>query len=236
MSSSMATILAGTTGMPPAMEQDVSFQLENLATKLKENNHRIATPQYQQLINRVLAYAASAEQHISEQQARIRELEELSSTDELTGLSNLRGLQEFMYRILSIAQRHNETGVLAYIDLDNFKEINDARGHDAGNHVLRTFAQILKKSLRDSDFVARVGGDEFVFVLVRTSEEDGVKRTRDLQEQICSTSIKYRSKDHLLDASFGVVAFDGESDYEKLMRAADLAMYEDKRRRKLAKG
>jgi len=235
MSSSMATAAIAGLKSPPGMEQDVSFHLEDLAIKLKDSRHDTVTNQHWQLINRVMAYAASAEQHISEQQTRIRELEALSTTDELTGLHNRRGLQDFMGRILSISERHRERGVLVYLDLDHFKEINDTHGHEAGDSVLVKFAGILKASLRDSDFVARIGGDEFVYVLVRTSEQDGINRARSLQAQLSSTYADIRGHSLSLEASMGVAAYDGRNSFDQILRAADIAMYEDKNRRKLLK-
>lgn len=236
MSSSMATAAQVDARFPQGIERDVAFHLKDLATQLKDSHRRDATTQHWQLINRVMAYAASAEQHITEQQVRIRELEALSSTDELTGLHNRRGLQGFMNRILSIARRHKETGVLAYLDLDNFKEINDTYGHCVGDRSLKKFADTLQAGLRDSDFVARVGGDEFVFVLVRTSEADGINRTRALQDEINSTFITARGSKLFLETSMGIAAYDGQSTYQQLLRATDKAMYEDKNRRKTVKG
>ncbi|USG60156.1 GGDEF domain-containing protein [Sneathiella marina] len=232
MTANMSALPATGTGLAFGAEQEVPFHLENLAKKIKNSPHNSANPQYWQTINRVIAYAASAEQHISEQQARIRELEELSSTDELTGLPNRRGLQEFMARMLSISRRHDEQGVLAFLDLDDFKIINDHYGHETGDRLLNVFAKALKSSLRDSDFVARIGGDEFVFVLVRSSEENGINRARAIQQQIGSSFITAQGKELPLRASLGVAAFNGEATLAQLLRSADLDMYKDKRARK----
>jgi diguanylate cyclase (GGDEF)-like protein len=214
------------------MEQDVAFHLEEVATKLKSTNRKASSSQQWQLINRILAYAASAEQHIAEQQVRIRELEELSTTDELTGLHNRRGLQDFMGRLLSMIGRYREQGVLAYLDLDNFKEINDRFGHNDGDQFLKKFAEKLTSGLRGSDFIARIGGDEFVCVLVRTSVENGIARTRALQEEIGKTSITFRDETFHFKASMGVVPLSSDSSFNQLLRSADMAMYEDKNRRK----
>jgi diguanylate cyclase (GGDEF)-like protein len=235
MSANMSGLQASTSGMMFGSSKDMHFHLEDLATELKNTPRDTTNPQYWQTINRVFAYAASAEQHISEQQARIRELEELSSTDELTGLPNRRGLNEFLGRLLSIARRHDEQGIVAFLDLDDFKTINDHYGHDTGDRLLNVFAKALKSSLRDSDFVARIGGDEFIFVLVRTSEENGISRARAIQEQIGSTFITAQGRELPLKASLGITAYNGKSTLDQLMRTADLNMYEDKRARKATK-
>ncbi|MCF8467195.1 MAG: GGDEF domain-containing protein [Sneathiella sp.] len=232
MSSSMATIPTVDTATPTGFEQDMALHLEDLTSKLKDSFRQQASAKHWQLINRVIAYAASAEQHISEQQARIRELEALSSTDELTGLHNRRGLQDFMTRTLSIARRHNETGILAFLDLDNFKEINDRYGHETGDRALKTLADTIASSLRRSDFIARVGGDEFVFVLTRTTEENGRSRALTMQRQISATMLPVRGKKLFLKASLGVASYNAESSFNQLMAAADQAMYENKKAQK----
>ncbi|TNE36074.1 MAG: GGDEF domain-containing protein [Alphaproteobacteria bacterium] len=228
MSGSMTMSAAPESAAPMAFD-DVSFHLEDLAGKLRVSMQKQTNAKHWELMNRVIAYAASAEQHISEQQARIRELEALSSTDELTGLANRRGLADFMHRLLSVARRHNEQGILAFLDLNNFKEINDLYGHDVGDLALKHFATTIRENLRESDFVARLGGDEFVFVLTRTNEVNGEKRARAIQALISKTYISARGQKLPLQASMGVIAFDGDSSYRDLMRDADVAMYKEKK-------
>jgi diguanylate cyclase (GGDEF)-like protein len=220
------------TGRPLGFEAEICTQLEDLSTVLKSNLRRQAAIKHSQLINRVIAYAASAEQHISEQQKRIQELEALSTTDELTGLHNRRGLQEFMTRTLASAQRHGEEGIVAFLDLNDFKEINDRYGHDTGDIALQKLAENIQKNLRSSDFVARIGGDEFVFVLTRTNAENGRNRALAIQREVSAASISARGRKIFLNASMGVVAYNADSSYQELMKAADHAMYENKKANK----
>ena len=233
MSSPMTTMPTPETIIPMGFEQDVATQLEDLTYKLKDSFRQQASAQHWQLINRIIAYAASAEQHISEQQTRIQELEALSSTDELTGLHNRRGLQDFVTRTLAFARRHNEQGILAFLDLDNFKEINDRYGHETGDRALVLLAETIKSNLRGSDFVARVGGDEFVFVLTRTTKENGRNRALALQRQISATALPVRGRRLFLHASLGIAAYSNNSTYDQLIKAADHAMYENKNSRKI---
>lgn len=232
MSSSMTHISSVPTDHPPGFEAEIGSQLEDLSTALQSSLRRQAPAKHWQLINRVIAYAASAEQHITEQQHRIRELEALSTTDELTGLHNRRGLQEFMTRTLASAQRHGEEGVVAFLDLNDFKEINDRFGHDTGDIALQKFAENLQRNLRSSDFVARIGGDEFVFVLTRTNTENGKARALAIQREICATSVPARGRKIFLKASMGVIPYTGDKSYYDLMKAADHAMYENKKANK----
>lgn len=222
--------------MPPlGFAPDIGAYLEDLSSVLKSSLHQQTMRRHWQLINRIIAYAASAEQHICEQQKRIRELEALSSTDELTGLANRRGLIDFMNRLLASAERHQEQGVLAYLDLNDFKEINDRFGHAAGDRALRLLADLLTRNLRRSDFVARIGGDEFVFVLTHTTLENGRRRAEAIGREIANTSLTVRDREIPLSASIGVAAYNGSTDLDGLLRSADKAMYQVKEQHRAAK-
>lgn len=233
MSGTLFAEIPQNSGMMPSQERDVTLYLENLATSLKDSDRSKpdSEDRHWKLINRVLAYAASAEQHIAEQKQRIRELEDLSTTDELTGLNNRRGLREFLTRTISSARRHTEAGVVAFLDLDYFKQINDHHGHDAGDHVLRQLAAILKANLRDTDFVARLGGDEFVFVLERADHAQGIQRANEIREMLCESMIPLKRGEVPLSVSMGLAKYDCDSDYDTILRDADTAMYKDKRKR-----
>lgn len=185
-----------------------------------------------QLITEVLSYAAAAEQRMSEQQERISFLEQLSVTDELTGIPNRRGLRSALGQTLASAGRHNEAGVLGFVDLDGFKEINDVHGHMAGDAVLRHVAKELKNHVRPSDVVARVSGDEFAIILKRCSEDQGHKRLRALQKSINATQVRYGGTTIPVRCSVGIKAFDGVTDAGALIEAADQSMYHDKMTRK----
>ncbi|NVJ98420.1 MAG: GGDEF domain-containing protein [Alphaproteobacteria bacterium] len=185
-----------------------------------------------QLITEVLSYAAAAEQRMSEQQERISFLEQLSVTDELTGIPNRRGLRSALGQTLSAAARHGETGVLGFIDLDGFKDVNDIHGHMAGDAVLRFVAKALKQHVRPSDVVARIAGDEFAVILKRCSEEQGKMRLRALQKEINKGKVRYGGATIPVKCSIGVHAFDSATDPAVLIEAADQAMYHDKQTRK----
>jgi diguanylate cyclase (GGDEF)-like protein len=184
------------------------------------------------IMKMILNFAAQAEQQIAEQKLRIAELEELSMTDELTGLANRRGLVDFLRRTLASARRYREEGVIAYLDLDDFKTINDDHGHEAGDRLLRQVAAFLTRNLRDSDFVARVGGDEFVIVLTRAIVAPAMERALSLREELSATYVEYHGTRLFARASTGLASYDGTSDIDSILRRADQAMYMDKRTRR----
>ncbi|MFQ5535726.1 MAG: GGDEF domain-containing protein [Sphingomonadales bacterium] len=185
------------------------------------------------VITQVLNYAAEAEQRLISQQRRISQLEMLSMTDDLTGLGNRRSLEDFMKRALSAARRYRELGAMVYIDLDNFKTINDTMGHDAGDAVLCEVAKLLLENTRSSDLVIRQGGDEFVVVLTRCQPELGRKRAVILEEMLNSLVVTYGATDIPVRASVGAEPFGPRSCLIEVLRRADQRMLDKKRARDL---
>ena len=186
------------------------------------------------MIEEMFEYAAGAEQQLIQQRNRISYLESLSVTDDLTGLTNRRGLIKHLKLILSAAKRHGEDGVLAFLDMDGFKSINDTFGHKVGDDVLCRVANILNSNTRDSDFTSRMGGDEFVMVLDRCQWEQGVDRLNDLKNIINSNTITIHGFDLNIAISIGIERIRPNSSLDSLLKAADTAMYINKKRNKLA--
>lgn len=161
---------------------------------------------------------------------RFRHLQTLSYSDELTGLGNYRFFRERLGENLALAARHGEPLALAILDLDNFKAINDTYGHLAGNCVLQEVARTLRRVTRESDILARFGGDEFAWIMPLTICEQAkvaVERFRLAlhQRRIAigdGTTVTVR-------ASVGLACYpeDGRT-VEELISAADSRMYKEK--------
>lgn len=183
------------------------------------------------ILERMIAYADRSEKRISEQSARISFLEALSSTDELTGLLNRRAFVEMMDHTLANARRYKESGLLAFIDLDGFKSVNDTQGHDAGDAVLREVASLLKDEVRGTDYVGRLGGDEFVILMVRAEALPAKRRIAKLKTALNLASIMHKGTVIPIRASIGSISYSAESTAEDLLVRADRAMYRDKRAR-----
>jgi diguanylate cyclase (GGDEF)-like protein len=183
------------------------------------------------ILERMIAYADRSEKRISEQSERIAYLEALSSTDELTGLLNRRAFVDNLERTLANARRYKESGLLAYIDLDGFKTINDTHGHDAGDAVLREIGSLLKNEVRATDFVARLGGDEFVILMVRADALPAKRRIAKLKTTLNLASVMHKGVLIPIRASIGSISYSAESNAEDLLVRADRAMYRDKRAR-----
>jgi diguanylate cyclase (GGDEF)-like protein len=182
------------------------------------------------VVVKALEYAAEAEQRISSLSARVRTLESLAKTDELSGLLNRRGFYDVVRRELMSALRYEETGVLAYIDLDGFKQINDSYGHAAGDEVLRAVGRQLGTNIRATDFAARLGGDEFAIMFVRADHIPGRERARSMLAELNSLNVSWKRNTISVTASMGLANYDNETAFEELMARSDRAMYRDKKR------
>ncbi len=178
-----------------------------------------------------IAAAQESERKMAGLLERIGELERLAITDELTGLLNRRGFQSELKRALSSASRYGEQGVLIYIDLDGFKPINDTYGHAAGDEVLRRVAGLLRDNIRDTDYVGRMGGDEFAILLTRTTWEDGLSRTEAMDRLLNAACSSWRGRVIRIGASLGLQAYGSMDDGKELLGRADAAMYQTKRMR-----
>ena len=165
---------------------------------------------------------------------RIAEAERLSQTDDLTKLHNARYLRQFLLNEIRRARRYGTSVAALFLDLDDFKGINDVHGHLAGSHVLMEMAAVILSSVRDTDAVARYGGDEFVIVLPDTGIElAGIVAER-IREKIANFQFTGGRRLKLtMTASFGVAAFPQHaSSPQQLIACADTAMYEAKAARK----
>ncbi len=155
---------------------------------------------------------------------RIVRLEYNSTIDELTGAKNRRGFNEVVARAL--VGRHDPRGSVAYVDLDNFKKVNDTMGHAAGDGILQGFVGFMRESLRKYDVIGRFGGDEFGILLPDSDEQSAANRLEEIRSAFAD--IYQREK---VTTSIGVVGIEGHEAIETLLAHADQAMYEAKKRR-----
>lgn len=193
---------------------------------------RVGKSKLLRLLVRALGRIAEAEKVIVEKDAMIDRLKSMAMTDPLTGLLNRRGFEEHLRRITAAAERHGQGGALVYLDLDDFKPINDRIGHEAGDIALCHVANFLAKNVRATDIVARLGGDEFAVLMVQTDAKEGRAKAKILQQRL-NASLAPAGKTQLpISASMGVATFAGRSDFRAVMRRADRAMYRNKAQRR----
>ncbi|WP_374518555.1 bifunctional diguanylate cyclase/phosphodiesterase [Undibacterium squillarum] len=171
---------------------------------------------------------------ISKHKGYEAEIRNLAFYDSLTQLPNRRLLTDRLDHLLRLHQHSHAHSAVLFIDLDNFKTLNDTRGHDAGDLLLIEAARRLRESVRDSDTVARLGGDEFVVVLESLSEsrEEAVQQTDRISEKIrnvLNQPFQFTDFEHHASCSIGVCLFnDQDVTVKDLFKRADTAMYEAK--------
>ncbi|WP_445398919.1 EAL domain-containing protein [Zobellella sp. An-6] len=168
---------------------------------------------------------------ITEYRRLQEDLHQLAFFDPLTGLANRRLLLDRLRHALAGSQTTGYQGALVLIDLDNFKDINDSRGHEVGDQLLRQTADRLRHSLAGTDSAGRLGSDEFVLILEDLSprQEDAILQARNRARQLLEQLAKpynIAGKEHRCSASIGIAMFsDVRGNIEELLKAADLAMF-----------
>jgi two-component system cell cycle response regulator len=165
-------------------------------------------------------------------EAKNRLLEELALTDALTGLPNRRAVEAWAERQLAGAARHGFSFWVAMADLDHFKSVNDTCGHEAGDAVLKRFAQILKTNTRSSNICSRLGGEEFLLVLTHAEKANVEAAINRIREQLEAQAFRFGDASLRVTASFGVSGFQAGSppDFAVLVNQADVALYSAKHR------
>jgi diguanylate cyclase (GGDEF)-like protein len=170
-------------------------------------------------------------------------IRQMAYYDELTGLPNRRLLKDRLQQAMTASERHGQHGAIMFMDLDNFKALNDTHGHELGDQLLREVARRIRGCLRAVDTVARFGGDEFVVLLEELDAEriDSMAKARlvgerimvELAEPYRLSSLRTDGGDshveHRCTSSIGVVLFlGGEFTQEEILKWADAAMYRAK--------
>ncbi len=156
---------------------------------------------------------------------------ELATVDPLTGLTNRLAFEAIAHHSLALSLRADRPVTLLFIDLNGLKTINDRQGHTEGDRVILEMSRMLLASFRDSDVIARIGGDEFCILMSGASESDVQRPLADLQEKVDERNLAARG-DYDLSFSVGIATYDANrhASVADLIEEADQSMYRDKRR------
>jgi diguanylate cyclase (GGDEF)-like protein len=163
---------------------------------------------------------------------RAEDAEALADRDALAPVYNRRGFLRELHRTMSAVERYGTPAAVIFIDLDGFKALNDGYGHAAGDAVLRHVGRFLRDSVRESDVVGRLGGDEFGIILNRATAEEAQAKAWALSEHLNRASVEYAGMAHRVHASLGVHAIKSVEDPELAIARADEAMYAEKHARR----
>lgn len=153
----------------------------------------------------------------------------MAEHDPLTDLCNRRKFTEEFEKSLRTAIRYHHNNTLLYLDLDQFKDINDTSGHKAGDELLVLVAKTLKRVTRFTDLVARLGGDEFAILMPESDDEGAQVLARKILKELSTLQLEYGAVRHKISASIGIVHFPlHDASIHELLTYADLAMYQAK--------
>ncbi len=208
----------------------LATQFNTLSQQLNDANR--------QLQSRVDSADQKLQQSFTELQTQQKELKQMSDkflklaiTDDLTNLYNRRYFEEQLEKEISLTHRHGDALSIIIIDIDRFKEVNDTHGHSHGDDVLREFATALRQRIRKTDTVCRIGGEEFIIICKRASQNTAINIAENLRTTIQELAIPVAQKTVYITISSGIATLTAENfkNYaDKLYHLADIALYYSK--------
>jgi diguanylate cyclase (GGDEF)-like protein len=166
---------------------------------------------------------------------RVSLLEDMADEDPLVPLLNRRGFERELERTLAYVRRYETSVTLVYLDLDDFKGVNDRYGHAGGDAALKHFANILLDGIRKSDMAGRLGGDEFAIVLHHADADASLEKAAQLAGRLAWEPAMHGDVEIPLAATYGATVLRGNDTVATVLERADRAMYEGKARRRAAR-
>lgn len=160
----------------------------------------------------------------------ITQIKQLSQEDPLTKIFNRRHLNTIAEEEISKVKKNNSTLSIVLLDIDHFKKVNDVYGHAAGDAALISCVDVIKKNIRSTDCIGRLGGEEFCILLPNTTLDDAKKLSERIRKNIAEHHIKWQENTIQITASFGITSFNAntENEWSNLLNKADIAMYQAK--------
>lgn len=209
-----------------ALEQRLDALLQTVATHQHQRNEReeAVAERLQGLVQRV----AEMEQEAQQFRDHLEEQRQKSLLDPLTGLPNRAAWSERLELEVARRQRYGGELLLAVLDIDHFKRVNDNYGHLAGDRVLKIIASELQKRLRKTDFMARFGGEEFVLLIPATPIEGGQQLLETLRNAVAACPFHFKGEPLTITCSAGLTEFRGNESSDAVFERADKALYRAK--------
>ncbi len=187
------------------------------------------TPRVRDAIMTLMGEVDTLRQELQQTRNRLDEAERTADQDQLLPLLNRRAFVRELTRYISLASRYGTPASLIYFDLDGFKLINDTHGHSGGDAVLAHFADVLQQSVRDSDSVGRLGGDEFGILLSHANQDQAHKKADLLAQQLNDKPAVWQGRAIPMSFSYGAFELKAGEDAASAIARADEAMYAHKR-------
>lgn len=193
--------------------------------------HAEFTPRVREAIMRLMGEVDALRQELSNHRRRMAQLETEADRDVLVPCLNRKAFVRELSRLLSFVERYGLPASLVYIDIDNFKEINDRHGHAAGDAALLHVCEVIRGHIRESDLVGRLGGDEFGLLLAKANQREAEVKADLISQIIKASPLVWAGRAVQISFTTGYYEFrPGENPAEAMARA-DRAMYDRKKNR-----
>ena len=186
------------------------------------------TPKVREAIMQLMQEVDSLRRELDRTHERLNHMERLADQDPLAPIANRRAFVRELNRVISFTERYSSFSSLIYFDINGFKSINDNFGHGAGDKALMHVAQVLLDSVRESDVVGRLGGDEFGVILAQADEDMANDKAQFLASAIEGQAFDWEGQEMNLSVAYGITTFSGGESVNDALAAADRAMYAKK--------
>lgn len=186
------------------------------------------TPQVRTAFTVLISEIDSLRLDVEQLKLSLAEAEASADHDTLAPVYNRRAFVREAQRVVAMVKRHEIEASVIYFDLNNFKAINDAHGHPAGDAVIRAIGELLIRQTRETDIVGRIGGDEFAVVLTHLGAEAARQKAETLAAALCTEKVLHEGIPLYVSAAYGVAPMAAGDTAEKALARADEAMYADK--------
>jgi diguanylate cyclase (GGDEF)-like protein len=187
------------------------------------------TPRVRDAIMTLMHEVDRLRREVEQTRARLEDLAKAADQDMLLPILNRRAFVREVSRFIAFSERYGTPSSLIYFDLDNFKAVNDAYGHAAGDAVLRHFSDLIASQIRETDVLARIGGDEFAVILAHVTSEQAAKKCSSLSQKLRDNPPVWNGKEVELSFSCGAHELHAGIDPDHAISHADKAMYAEKR-------
>jgi diguanylate cyclase (GGDEF)-like protein len=190
------------------------------------------TPAVKFAVSALLEKLDDLTRELSRTKDSLSEIERLVDVDVVAPIPNRRAFMRRLSWSITMHERYGHPSTILYFDLNDFKIINDQFGHAAGDLAIRHISELLAHTMRDSDFLARIGGDEFAVIMYYADEAAAKRRGAKIVEKLSRTPFVFNGHPLIVTAAFGCYSVHNGDDAESALAAADMSMYVDKRRAK----
>jgi len=212
---------------PGSKKSRISERLDMLGIREKE-----MTPSVSLAVSALMEKLDDLNRELSRTKESLAEIERLVDVDCLAPIPNRRAFMRRLSWAITMFERYAHPSTILYFDINEFKQINDQYGHAAGDIAIRHISQLLTAAMRESDFLARIGGDEFAIIMYYATEEDAKIRGAKIADKLQKTPFVFNGKHLHITSAFGCYSIRSGDDAEAALAAADMSMYVDKRRAK----